>query len=119
MTLRDCVLSFRRFFLKPFILILFLAALGLCLYGRAFSSCGEWGLLVVGLLVLWSTGARPRGLQQLWPTGLVAPRIVGLPGPGIESVSLASAGGFLTTGPPGKPFLDSPSVWHPFITAPN
>ena len=73
----------------------------------------------MGLLVLWSTGARPCGLQQLWPTGLVAPRIVGLPGPGIESVSLASAGGFLTTGPPGKPFLDSPSVWHPFITAPN
>ena len=41
MTLRDCVLSFLRFFLKIFVLILFLAALGLCHYGRAFSSCGE------------------------------------------------------------------------------
>ena len=33
---------------------LFLAALGLCCYARAFSSCGAWGLLFVavrGLLI--------------------------------------------------------------------
>ena len=35
--------------------------------------------------------------------GLGAPQRMGLPGPGIEPVSLALQGGFLTTGPPGKP----------------
>ena len=35
--------------------------------------------------------------------GLVAPQHVDLPGPGIEPISLALQGGFLTTGPPGKP----------------
>ena len=34
--------------------------------------------------------------------GLAAPRMWDLPGPGIEPETLASAGGFLTTGPPGK-----------------
>ena len=29
-----------------------------------------------------------------------------LPGPGIEPVSPALAGGFLSTAPPGKPFMD-------------
>ena len=36
------------------LLLLFLAALGLCCCARAFSSCGEWGLLFVavcGLLI--------------------------------------------------------------------
>ena len=40
--------------------------------------------------------------QYLWHTGLVAPWHVGLPGPGLEPVSPALAGGFLTTVPPGK-----------------
>ena len=35
--------------------------------------------------------------------GLVAPWHVDLPGPGLEPVSPALAGGFLTTVPPGKP----------------
>ena len=41
--------------------------------------------------------------QQLWRTGLVALRVWDLPRPGLEPVSPALAGGFLTTGPPGKP----------------
>ena len=36
--------------------------------------------------------------------GLVAPWHVGLPGPELEPVSLALAGGFLTTAPPGKSY---------------
>ena len=39
--------------------------MGLCCCVRAFSSCGEQGLLIAC------------GLQQLWRTGLVAPRHVG------------------------------------------
>ena len=63
--------------------VFFLAALGLCCCARAFSSCGEQGLLFVevrGLLIAVACcGARAlgmrasvvvaRGLQQLWLTG--------------------------------------------------
>ena len=42
----------------------------------------------------------------MWLTGLVARGMWDLPGPGLESMSLALAGGFLTTAPPRKP--------HPF-----
>ena len=41
-------------FFKNLFIYLFLAALGLCCCARAFSSCGEWGLLFVavhGLLI--------------------------------------------------------------------
>ena len=46
--------------------------------------------------------------------GLVAPRHVDLPRPGLEPVSPALAGGFLTTVPPGKShvrvFLDEINI---------
>ena len=44
---------------------------------RKLSSCGSWAQLLCGM---WD-----------------------LPGPGLEPVSPASAGGFSTTAPPGKP----------------
>ena len=54
------------FFLKIFILfIYFLAALGLCCYARAFSSCGERGLLfaaVHGLLIAVASLVAEHGL---------------------------------------------------------
>ena len=53
-----------------------------------FSSCGTWA-------------------QQLWHTDLVAHGTWDILGSGIESVSLALAGGFFTTEPPGKPSADS------------
>ena len=93
----------RSFFLIN-LFILFLAALGLHCCARAFSSCVEWGLLLVvvcGLLIvvvslvvehglqarglqqcgtraqqLWLTGSSVQA-QQLWCTGLVAPQHVG------------------------------------------
>ena len=43
--------------------------------------------------------------QEYW-SGLPFPSLEDLPKPGIEPVSLAMAGGFFTTEPPGKP-LDS------------
>ena len=71
---------------------LFLAAMGLRCCVWAFSGCGERGLLFVavnGLLIavtslvaehrlqqLWLMGSRAQA-QQLWLTGLVAPRHVG------------------------------------------
>ena len=92
------------YFLKELIYLLFLAVLGLRCCTRAFSSCGEQGLLFVvvhGLLIamsslvmehglqvcrlhqlcmqaqqLWLAGSRAQA-QQLWRTGLAAPRHVG------------------------------------------
>ena len=109
---------------------LFLAALGLRCCARAFSSCGKLGLLFVvvcGLLIgvaslVAEHGLQARGLQQLWhvASAVVAHRLQSagsavvvhglscsaacgnLPRPGLEPVSLALAGRFLTTVPPGK-----------------
>ena len=89
---------------------LFLAVLGLRFCVRAFSSCGERGPLFIAvhgpltiaasLVVehrlqtrrLSSCGSRAQLLRGMW----------NLPGPGLEPVSPALAGGFSTTAPPGK-----------------
>ena len=67
-----------------------------------FSSCGTRAQQ------LWPAGSRAWA-QQLWHTGLVAPWHVDLPRPGIEPMSPALTGRFLTTAQPGKsqdfPFL--------------
>ena len=57
-----------------------------------FSCCGTWAQQ------LWLAGSRAL-TQWLWRTALVAPWHVGQ---GIEPLSPALAGGFLTTAPPGK-----------------
>ena len=62
----------------------FLAALGLRHCMRAFSGCGEPGLL-------FSCGLRA---QYLWCMGLVALKQWDLPGPGIKPMSPALAGRF-------------------------
>ena len=109
---------------------LFLAALGLRCCARAFSSCGERGLLFVavrGLLVAVASRCRAQALgasasvvaarglsccgaraveHRLSSCGAQASLLHGmwdLPGPGLEPVSPALAGRFLTTVPPGKP----------------
>ena len=56
---------------------------------RGLSSCGLRALECR----LSSCGARAQLLQGMWD----------LPGPGLEPMSPALAGGFLTTAPPGKP----------------
>ena len=88
-------------------LYLFLAVLGLHCCAQAFSSCSEWWLLFVvehRLLIVVAplvVEHRHRAqAQELWPVGWVA---WNLPGPGIDPMCPALAGGFSTTGPPGKP----------------
>ena len=109
----------------------FLAALGLRFCVWAFCSCGERGLLFVVvcrlLIVVASLVTEHRlqvhRLQQLWHVGFnscgswalehrlsscgaraqLLHSMWDLPGPGLEPVSPALAGGFLTTAPPGKP----------------
>ena len=104
------------FFFNFFILFfLFLAALGLRFYARAFSSCGKRGPLFIAVrgpltiaasLVaehrlqtrrLSSCGSRAQPLRGMWDP----------PRPGPEPVSPASAGRLSTTAPPGKPSYGS------------
>ena len=120
------------FFINLFILVL--AALGLRCCAWAFSSCGEQGLLFVvvcGLLIAVASlvaehRLQVRRLHQLWHAGFsscgsqaIELRLSScgarayllhgmwdLPGPGLELLSPALAGGFLTTVPPGKPEND-------------
>ena len=107
-----------------------MAALGLHCCARAFSSCGERGLLFVavhGLPIAVASlccGARALAMQalvvvargfsscgsralerRLSSCGAQAWLLCGmwdLPSPGLEPMSPALAGGFLTTVPPGK-----------------
>ena len=103
-------------------LFLFLAVLALRCCARSFSSCGERGLLFVavrGLLIavaslvvehgLYSAGFSSCGWRdlenRLSSCGTRAQLLRGmwdLPGPRLEPVSPALAGGFLTTAPSGK-----------------
>ena len=94
-----------------FLINLFMVVLCLRFCVRAFSSCGKRGplfiavrgpLTIVASLVaehrlqtrrLSNCGSRAQLLRGMWD----------LPRPGLEPVSPALAGGFLTTAPPGKP----------------
>ena len=77
----------------------------------AFSSCGKRGLLFIAMRrlltvvasLLQCTGCRFEGFSSCGIMGLVVLGMWDLPGPGIEPVFLPLQGGFLTTGPPGKP----------------
>ena len=102
--------------------------LGLRCCTRTFSSCGERGLFFVAvrrlLTVVASLVAEHEflgaGPQQFWPTGLISLwHVWDLPGPGIEPVSPALAGGLLSTMPLGKsiPFLffTLPSLFSAFV----
>ena len=88
-----------------------MAVLGLCFCTRAFSSCGKWGPLFIAvrgpLTVVASLVAEHRlQTRRLSNCGSQAQLLRGmwdLPRPGLEPVSPALAGRFLTTAPPGKP----------------
>jgi len=84
-----------------------LAALRLCCYTRAFSSSGERGLLSsCSVRTSHCRGfsccrAHTLGTRAQLPCGMWD-----LPGPGIKLVSSAwLQDRFLTTGPPGRPFI--------------
>ena len=72
--------------------------------------CFSAGASHRGGLFCYGAWALEHGLQQLWSTTLVAPWHVDLPGPGIEPVSPALAGGLPTLdhlGSPEMPFWRS------------
>ena len=79
---------------------LFLAVLGLRCCERAFSSCGAWASCSgFSCCRAWTLKHR----LSSWGTSVPVPHSMrNLPGPGIEPMSPAVAGRFLTTWPPGK-----------------
>ena len=92
--------------------ISFLIVLSLCCYKGPFSSCGEQGLLFIAVRGLLTVVAFHYQAQALgvWASVLAAHGSVAvvhfclwdLPGLGIEPVSPALTGRFLSTRPPGK-----------------
>ena len=137
-------LSPLRFFFSPKIyLFCFLTVMSLHCYRWGFSSCSEWGAAlnccawtshwggfscseaqtldtwaaVIVVCGLSSCDLRPPE-HRLSSCGTRAYLLLGmwdLPGTGIEPISLALHGRFLTTGPPGKPHLQfSISIFVPF-----
>ena len=88
-----------------------MAVLGLRLCVRAFSSCGKWGPLLIavrGPLTIAASLVAEHRLQtrRLSNCGSRAQLLCSMwdpPRPGLEPVSLALAGRFPTTAPPGKP----------------
>ena len=86
---------------------------------RGYSLLRCTGFSLWWLLLLWSTGSRHAGFsscglrapeRSLSSCGSRAKLICGmwrLPGPGLEPVSPALAGGFLTNAPSGKPYIVS------------
>ena len=115
-----CIIIFEKF-LFTLLLFLFLTALGLRCCMQALSSCGEWGLLFVavcGLLTavvslvlehrfkgVWASAGVVRGHSSCGAWAYLPHGMWDLPGPGIQPVSPALAGGFSATGPPGKTFF--------------
>ena len=116
------------FFIYKFIyfilFILFLAALGLHCRTQSFSSCGAWashcgGFSCCGAWALgtWASVVVAHGLSscgsralecRLSSCGAWAQLLCGkwdLPRPGLEPMSPALTGGFLTTEPPAKPWF--------------
>ena len=58
--------------------------------------------------------------QEYW-SGLLCPPPGGLPDPGIEPASLALAGGYFTTEPPGKPnkvYTETVKTWVSVMSLP-
>ena len=90
-----------------FNLILFtLAALSLHCGKQTFSSCSRQGLPLFWLTGFSLRWLRAQGGASISSCGTLASLLLGmwtLPRPGIEPVTPALAGGYLTTEPPGKP----------------
>ena len=90
-----------------------MTVLGLRFCARAFSSCGKQGPLFIavrGPLTVAASLVSEHRLQtrKLSNCGSRAQLLRGMrdtPRPGLEPVSPALAGGFLTTAPPGKPLF--------------
>ena len=95
------------------LMFFFFGCMGLRCCVRTFSSCGEQSYSSLGclgfslqcLLLLRSLGSRRAGFSSCGMQAYLLCGMWDLPGPGIEPMSPALAGRFLTTGPAGKSWL--------------
>ena len=93
------------FFLNSFLYLFTCGCTGSSLLHRLFPSCGKLGLLFIAVHgILTTVASFDFGEHRLYSAEsmVVAYGMWDLPGPGIEPVSPALAGGLLTTGPPEK-----------------
>ena len=74
---------------------------GYSLCGARASHCGGFSCCRARALGVWASVVVARGLQSAG--SVVVAHKLSCSGPGLEHVSPALAGGFLTTAPPGKP----------------
>ena len=111
-TLKKIIYLFIYLFIYLWLCWGFVAARGLSLVAASGGYSSLWcaGFSLRWLLSLQGTGSRHAGFsscgtwaQQLWLTGLVAPRHVGSSRTRAQTRDPALAGRFLTTAPPGKP----------------
>ena len=100
------------FFFKIYLFYLFIfGCVGSLLLRMGFLQLGERGLLFIAvrrLLIAVASlvvehGRQAHGLSSCGTRAQLLHGLWDLPGPGLETVSPALAGGFLTTVPPGKP----------------
>ena len=79
--------------------------LSLVAVSGGYSSLQGAGFSLRWLLLLQSTGSRCAGFSSCGAPAYLLRGMWDLPGPKLEPVSPALAGGFLTTAPPGKPYM--------------
>ena len=92
----SCEPNFKKFYLFIF------GGTGSSLLQTGYSLLTVHGLLIEGLLLLQSTGFRACRLKSCGSQAWLLQGTWSLPGPGIQPVFPALAGGFLTTEPPGR-----------------
>ena len=80
-----------------------------------YSSLQCMGFSLRWLVLLQSTGSRCVGFSSCAARVQLLRGMWNLPGPGLEPVSPALAGGFLTTSPPGKSWQSSLLVFVHFM----
>ena len=91
-----------------FSVILMFISIFLWLHGVSVAACrpslvaSSTGFSPCRLLLLWNTSSRARGLGSCDSQAQLLCGMSDLPGPGIEPVPFALAGGVLTARPPGK-----------------
>ena len=84
--------------------------------GARASHCGGFSCCGARALGVWASVVAAHGLSSCGSWAQLLLSMWDLPGSGLESVSPALAGGFLTTAPPGKPYLsDLISVRSPSL----
>ena len=99
------IIIFFSLFISFWLCWVFIAVGGFSLVAASGGYSSLWcvGFSLGWLLLLWSKGSRCAGFSSCGAWAQLFHSMWDLPRPGLEPMSPALAGGFLTTAPPGKP----------------